>query len=679
MTTANSVSRIGLLRERDGGSKVSILAHPLFWAVLAVKIAALFLIASSVLVENYIPFVNYFIQSGFANPYTHFASTEISFPFPSLMLLLLAMPKLLFGLPAQLDLFVLRIPILLADLGIFLILIRWLKDRQQQVLWYYWCSPILFAIGYIAGFLDIVPIALLFSFLYFLFKDKYAIAFVLLGLALATKTGLVILLPFIGIYLLKEYARPLKATGLMLLSGGIYLLLNLEYLSRPEFWHMILAGGQSFASALNIDFGGSVVYIAPLVYLGLLASSLVFHRLSKDLFLMFIAFALGTITLVMMPQAGWYAWIIPFFIYFFVKADRAQRYPFAALNVAYFAYFIAIPDSPYLEAFSIPAAHLDPVMLNIAFTLLQGTLLLNVAWIYGSGIQKGIRDKILYKPYLIGIAGDSASGKSTLANLITKVFGEHNTLEVAGDDMHKWERGDANWSRLTHLNPVANHLHVDMEHARLLKRNEGIMRRFYDHAVGRFTAPAYVRPKKIIVFQGLHALYLHRARQLLDLKIYLAPDEALRRQWKVDRDIAERGHDPEHILTQLDARAPDAERYIGRQREHADVVISINKTGVEESLHIDCDNSIHVDPLISLLEDVPTLTITHGHDNDRQHLLCTGSIDKEAVERLAYAATPEVWDINRREVQWDGGLNGILQLFLAYIVFYKAKLDHDSC
>ena len=666
------------LRERDGSSKVSILTHPVFWVVLGVKVAAIFFVSATVPAEHYGVFVSYFLDSQFSNPYEHFAGTETVFPFPALMLFMLAASKLVVGFFIPFDPFVLHIPVLLADFAIFLILARWFKTKQKKVLWYYWCSPILFAVSYLAGFLDLVPIALLFAFLYFFFKDRYLVAFVLLGLALATKTGLVILLPFILVYLLKEHEPLTRIFGYVALSGGIYALFNSLYMASPGFWQTTLSSGQSLTSNMNLDFGGAVIYIAPLVYLGLILGSFAFQRLNKDIFLMFLAFALGMVTLVVLPEAGWYSWVVPFFVYFFVKESGAGVYPFVLLNLFFFAYFLLTPNSLFLEAFAaVPPANLGDTPVNLAFTLLQGTLLLNCIWIYRLGIQSGIKHKILYKPYLVGIAGDSASGKSTVASLLSQVLGAHNTLEVAGDDMHKWERGDPHWLQMTHLHPGANRLHDDMQHALQLRRNESVVRRLYDHALGRFTLPERVRPKNVIIFQGLHALYLNRARTLLDLKIFLSPDEELRRQWKVERDMFERGHAKEQVLQELEARVADAEKYIREQQRHADVVIALSRRGTRETLEIACDNSINLDPLLSVLQERTSLEILHEHTSEGQRLTAAGAVTSESIDELAYELVPEIWEINRRELRWEEGLNGVIQLFLAYVIFHKAKLDHD--
>lgn len=675
MTPSNTLTSIQRrFSERDGKSKLPVLSTPLFWFVLGIKIATLLFFGSTILKESYIPFVAHFVSSPFSNPYIWAAEQGVSFPFPAAMLFILAAAKSLFSfLP---PLLAIRIPLLIADLAIFLVLARWLKDRQRAVLWWYWCSPVVFAATYIAGFLDILPIALLFGFLYFLFKEQYLYAFALLGLAFATKTGLLILLPFVLIYVFKESRLDFKTVGYVSLPAAIYLLLCGAYIRTPEFIKIALSGGQFSLSDAAIHFSGAVLYIVPLVYFGLLTGALGFQRLNRDVFLMFIAFALGSITLFVLPQAAWYLWILPFFVYFFVKNDHVQNYPLVLLQLFYFAYFLLAPKSEFLEALQVTFTPASSVYGNVAFTLLQGALLLTIFWIYQLGIQRAMKHKLLYKPYLVGIAGDSASGKSTITKLLEQIFGKHNTLEIAGDDMHKWERGDPRWSEVTHLNPIANRLHDDAQHALTLKHGLSVVRRMYDHAIGRFTLPERIRPKKIVVLQGLHTLYLPGTRDLLDLKVFLAPDEDLRRKWKIERDTKERGSDPARVLEQLQAREADSEKYILEQKRHADIVISFTQQQGRPALEMFCDMHIQTDQFVHALEQKTELSVQHEHVDGAEHLVITGDVSAETIEDIAYELLPEVWEINRTAHHWEAGLNGVIQLFLAHAVFYKAKLEH---
>ncbi|MDP1689415.1 MAG: hypothetical protein Q8L47_04815, partial [bacterium] len=164
--------------DKKGDSKLDILSSPLFFGVLIIKIISSFFFASNYLVDYVAKFVNYYFISGFQNPYEFFYKLgELQiFPYSRVMLWILSIPRIIFApllstnynLVSNLEIFIYRIPILLADIIIFIILSRWLKTKKDKVLIYYWCSPILFYINYIDGQLDVIPIMLLFVSLYLL-------------------------------------------------------------------------------------------------------------------------------------------------------------------------------------------------------------------------------------------------------------------------------------------------------------------------------------------------------------------------------------------------------------------------------------------------------------------------------------------------------------------------------
>src|SRR6202035_1581013 len=63
-------------------------------------------------------------------------------------------------------------------------------------------------------------------------------------------------------------------------------------------------------------------------------------------------------------------------------------------------------------------------------------------------------------------------------------------------------------------------------------------------------------------------------RDTYDVRVYLAPPEELRRQWKVQRDCSRRGYTTDDVLAELDRREGDAEVYIRPQQRYADIVVS---------------------------------------------------------------------------------------------------------
>lgn len=180
-------------------------------------------------------------------------------------------------------------------------------------------------------------------------------------------------------------------------------------------------------------------------------------------------------------------------------------------------------------------------------------------------------------PYIIGIAGDSASGKSTIANFIRIYYGYDVTTLLSGDDLHRYERGDVMWDTLTHLNPLANNLKMGDNHLTSLKQNTNILRRIYNHSTGKFNTEVSISPKPYIINEGLHSFYTQESEALTDLKIYVDTDENLITDFKVERDTNERGYTKEKVIELISKRKKDSEHIRNVQIKKADVVIKITK------------------------------------------------------------------------------------------------------
>lgn len=178
---------------------------------------------------------------------------------------------------------------------------------------------------------------------------------------------------------------------------------------------------------------------------------------------------------------------------------------------------------------------------------------------------------------IIGIAGDSGSGKSSLLSFFKNLWGD-DLLIVEGDCFHKWERKDFHWKNMTPLNPEANYLDKAYEVLSCLKNGESCWLSEYNHSTGKFDEPKEIFPKPKIIFCGLHSLYTEELRSLEDVKIYLNTDENLRIHWKYKRDIEERGYSKEDIDKEILKRSIDSKVYIAPQIDYADIVISIGAT-----------------------------------------------------------------------------------------------------
>lgn len=77
------------------------------------------------------------------------------------------------------------------------------------------------------------------------------------------------------------------------------------------------------------------------------------------------------------------------------------------------------------------------------------------------------------------------------------------------------------------------------------------------------------------MIEGLHPFYDERVRDLCDLKIYLDISDEVKFAWKIQRDMAERGHSMESIKASIAARQPDFKAYIDPQKQQADIIIEV--------------------------------------------------------------------------------------------------------
>ena len=215
----------------------------LFYGGLLLKIILSCFFASKVLTHLFIPFIDYFVTSGFQNPYQRFLGVgDIAhFPYPALMLYLLALPKFLLGWlfpdSGSWQLFLIRLPLLIADFAIFFILRGWFQNKFPiRLLIFYWFSPVLIYISYIHGQLDAIPIALLFGSLFYLFRNQTLYAAIFLGLALATKTNMLLVYPFFLLFLISRGQTLSQLIIFFSLAAFAFIIVNLPYLFDDAFF-----------------------------------------------------------------------------------------------------------------------------------------------------------------------------------------------------------------------------------------------------------------------------------------------------------------------------------------------------------------------------------------------------------------------------------------------------------
>lgn len=177
---------------------------------------------------------------------------------------------------------------------------------------------------------------------------------------------------------------------------------------------------------------------------------------------------------------------------------------------------------------------------------------------------------------IVGIAGGSASGKTTVVNRVKEFFGDditvigHDNYYKAHDDMTYEERAQLNYD---HPNAFDTERMID--DVKSIKEGKAVDIPVYDYSVhNRSKETIHIEPQRVVILEGILLLYDAQLRDLMDVKIFVdAPaDERLVR--RIKRDMVERDRSLQSILGQYqDTVRPMHEQFVEPTKAHADVII----------------------------------------------------------------------------------------------------------
>jgi uridine kinase len=186
-------------------------------------------------------------------------------------------------------------------------------------------------------------------------------------------------------------------------------------------------------------------------------------------------------------------------------------------------------------------------------------------------------------PFVIGVAGGSGSGKSTVTREVLASIGPEMAAVVMQDDYYLDQ---------THLSPEerckTNYDHPDafdwplmMRHVQALRRGEPIDMPVYDFSAhNRSSRTITVKPAPVIVIEGLFALYEPRLCKMMSLKIFVDTASDVRFIRRLQRDITERGRSTESVIQQyLETVRPMHKQFIEPTKRNADVILPHGANG----------------------------------------------------------------------------------------------------
>ena len=180
------------------------------------------------------------------------------------------------------------------------------------------------------------------------------------------------------------------------------------------------------------------------------------------------------------------------------------------------------------------------------------------------------------KYLVIGIAGGTGSGKTTLMKNIMNRFGDvvtvlsHDNYYRRHDDLTYEERCKINYDE-----PAALETDLMAQHLELLRQGETIQCPVYDFTVhNRSDATITVVPKSVIIVEGILIFENEPLRELMDIRIFVDTDADVRLCRRIKRDVNKRGRTLESVLTQYQETVkPMHERYVEPSKKYADIVV----------------------------------------------------------------------------------------------------------
>ncbi|RME45632.1 MAG: uridine kinase [Chloroflexi bacterium] len=180
-------------------------------------------------------------------------------------------------------------------------------------------------------------------------------------------------------------------------------------------------------------------------------------------------------------------------------------------------------------------------------------------------------------PVVIGVAGGTGSGKTTVAQVILDRVGAHRITFLPQDAYYKdlSNLPPAQRALMNFDHPDALEMDLMVEHLRMLRNWESIALPVYDFTTHtRKSETRHLEPNPVILVEGILALADARLRDLMDVKLYVDTDADVRFIRRLKRDIAERGRTMESVIEQyLTTVRPMHLEFVEPTKRYADVII----------------------------------------------------------------------------------------------------------
>ena len=180
------------------------------------------------------------------------------------------------------------------------------------------------------------------------------------------------------------------------------------------------------------------------------------------------------------------------------------------------------------------------------------------------------------RPIILGVVGDSATGKTTITKGLVEILGKENVTHIGMDDYHKYDRDAAGGDRASRrCIPTATTWTSSSSTCTHLRNGEPILKPVYQHDDGTFGPPQYVVPKRFVVIEGLLGYHTAGARRRpTTCACTSRRPRSCAASGRSSATRRKRGYTEQGVLDDLDKREPDSEAFIRPQQGRGDIVVS---------------------------------------------------------------------------------------------------------
>ena len=541
--------------------------------IMFAKYLILLNFASNLEIIRYIPFFELCQDySSCLNPYSDIELLEksyLSFPYSNLMYFIL-LPFYFAG--GFLKVSFVNLSYLFFEIILIYLLQKAFSISKKNLIFILVLNPLLiYSVG-ILGQLDFIPLTLFITSLYFLRQKNKRYSLFFLILSFSTKIIFIILLPIVLLYFLKFNKNLNEVLNTIAYTLFPSILINIQFLFDKNYKETILYGVNKGFSVVN-DSAGSLSNDGLLILIFISFTLFLYwknlHRLDFIGVCIFTGFMTFPIYITNLSNIGWLLWTLPLFLILFISFE----YKVKILILSYFLLLVlANSENEYLMISENYIAIFEYLIYFFSTIIVFYAVQL---------LSKNNYYKIKSSATIISIAGDSASGKTTLSKTLEEFLGSKFVDQLELDSFHKYERDNPIWEDETHLNPKMNDLIKFKNTILNLVNGQTQIVQNYNHLSGKFDSQEKKRIKDFLIIEGLHSLYFEDLNKRYDLKIFLDLEEGIKKDTKLARDM-DRGRTKEEILKQINQRKNDFVKYVLPQYKSSDVSITTSSRDFEK-------------------------------------------------------------------------------------------------